>query len=90
MAPFDIFFFSTIQTGAFICVHVVIDGKQDGYVAHMWEMFRQGSPLSVYSSTLSGHSDSNSHLQNKPTNYPLRGENITENNRFVTHSRHYQ
>lgn len=49
----------TFQTGVFICACVVIDRKQDGYVAHMWEMFRQGSRLSVYSPALSGKSDAN-------------------------------
>lgn len=44
------FFFNPVNKQVFfICAFVLIDREQDDYVAHMWEMFRQGSGYSVYS-----------------------------------------
>lgn len=50
-APFDNFFpLRSKQVFLFACVWLLTE-KQDGYVAHMWEMFRQGTGLGVYSPT---------------------------------------
>lgn len=49
MATFAKFFKPSQQTGVFICAFVLIIREQDDYVAHMWEMFRQGSRYRVYS-----------------------------------------